>query len=280
MRSGRRGRVRLAALVLLRVLDPVRRGHARPRDGDPRNVRPRPGRDRRCDRPEDPSDHRELAAQPLGPDLPARDAGWARPGLVGCERTSRSADLPDLRRGVQPDRVRRAGVPDARHPVSALVPAVHVREDAARPRLARGLHRPAAHDAGSRGASRSVARGADLDGLGLPDLGAAARDPRARAPGSGPGRDAGPPRPAGRRAPGAGLRSVAPRRDVLRAGALAHRGRPGVRASCLVKRGVYVLPGAVFESPGRFRISLTANDDMVERSIPAFAEAIAEARAG
>ncbi len=45
----------------------------------------------------------------------------------------------------------------------------------------------------------------------------------------------------------------------------------------LVKRGVYVLPGAVFEAPGRFRISLTANDEMVERAIPAFAEAIAEA---
>jgi aspartate aminotransferase len=46
----------------------------------------------------------------------------------------------------------------------------------------------------------------------------------------------------------------------------------------LVKRGVYVLPGAVFEAPGRFRISLTANDEMVERAIPAFAEAIDEAR--
>lgn len=45
----------------------------------------------------------------------------------------------------------------------------------------------------------------------------------------------------------------------------------------LVKRGVYVLPGAVFEAPGRFRISLTANDEMVERAIPAFAEAIDEA---
>jgi aspartate aminotransferase len=51
------------------------------------------------------------------------------------------------------------------------------------------------------------------------------------------------------------------------------------RAFCdlLVRRGVYVLPGAVFEAPGRFRISLTANDEMVERAIPAFAEAIDEA---
>ena len=38
-------------------------------------------------------------------------------------------------------------------------------------------------------------------------------------------------------------------------------------------------PGAMFEMPGWFRISLTANDDMVERAIPGFAAAIAEARA-
>ena len=31
----------------------------------------------------------------------------------------------------------------------------------------------------------------------------------------------------------------------------------------LADRGVWVLPGSMFEMPGRFRISLTANDDMV-----------------
>ncbi|HEY7477031.1 MAG TPA: aminotransferase class I/II-fold pyridoxal phosphate-dependent enzyme [Actinomycetota bacterium] len=41
---------------------------------------------------------------------------------------------------------------------------------------------------------------------------------------------------------------------------------------------VYVLPGAMFESPGWFRISITASDDMVERGIPGFARAIEEAR--
>jgi aspartate aminotransferase len=53
------------------------------------------------------------------------------------------------------------------------------------------------------------------------------------------------------------------------------------RAFCdlLASKGVWVLPGSMFECPGRFRISLTANDDMVDRSIPAFAEAIREARA-
>ncbi|MDH5313037.1 MAG: aminotransferase class I/II-fold pyridoxal phosphate-dependent enzyme [Actinomycetota bacterium] len=48
------------------------------------------------------------------------------------------------------------------------------------------------------------------------------------------------------------------------------------RAFCdaLARDGVWVLPGAMFESPGRFRISLTANDDMIDRAIPAFARAI------
>jgi aspartate aminotransferase len=36
----------------------------------------------------------------------------------------------------------------------------------------------------------------------------------------------------------------------------------------------------MFEMPGWFRISVTANDDMVERSLPGFAKAIAEADAG
>ena len=45
----------------------------------------------------------------------------------------------------------------------------------------------------------------------------------------------------------------------------------------LAAHDVYVLPGAMFEMPGYFRISLTANDDMVERAIPGFAKAIAEA---
>lgn len=42
----------------------------------------------------------------------------------------------------------------------------------------------------------------------------------------------------------------------------------------LATRDVFVLPGVLFETPGFFRISLTANEEMVERSLPAFAEAI------
>jgi aspartate aminotransferase len=48
----------------------------------------------------------------------------------------------------------------------------------------------------------------------------------------------------------------------------------------LATRNVYVLQGVLFETPGFFRISLTANEDMVERSLPAFAEAIRAAEAG
>jgi aspartate aminotransferase len=47
-------------------------------------------------------------------------------------------------------------------------------------------------------------------------------------------------------------------------------------ASILNRRKVLVLPGTIVETPGWFRISLTANDDMVERAIPLFGAAIAE----
>jgi aspartate aminotransferase len=47
----------------------------------------------------------------------------------------------------------------------------------------------------------------------------------------------------------------------------------------LAKHRVLVLPGTVVEVPGWFRISLTANDEMVERGIPGFAAAYAEASA-
>jgi aspartate aminotransferase len=38
--------------------------------------------------------------------------------------------------------------------------------------------------------------------------------------------------------------------------------------------GVFVLPGATFEMPGWFRISITASDEMTERAVPGFAKAI------
>jgi aspartate aminotransferase len=41
----------------------------------------------------------------------------------------------------------------------------------------------------------------------------------------------------------------------------------------LMAHKIYCLPGAAFEMPGYFRISLTANDAMIERSLPGFAAA-------
>ena len=36
---------------------------------------------------------------------------------------------------------------------------------------------------------------------------------------------------------------------------------------------IYCLPGTIFELPGYFRISLTANDEMIQRALPGFAKA-------
>lgn len=45
----------------------------------------------------------------------------------------------------------------------------------------------------------------------------------------------------------------------------------------LASQDIFVLPGALVELPGYFRISLTANDEMVERSLPGFAAAMDQA---
>jgi aspartate aminotransferase len=47
-------------------------------------------------------------------------------------------------------------------------------------------------------------------------------------------------------------------------------------ANKLLNHKVVVLPGEIFECPGYFRISLTASDDMIERSLPGFEKALAE----
>jgi aspartate aminotransferase len=54
------------------------------------------------------------------------------------------------------------------------------------------------------------------------------------------------------------------------------------RAFCalLASQDVLVLPGHVVELPGYFRISLTATDEMVERSLPVFARAIQRGQIG
>jgi aspartate aminotransferase len=46
----------------------------------------------------------------------------------------------------------------------------------------------------------------------------------------------------------------------------------------LAERDVFILPGAVVELPGYFRISLTASDEMLDRAIPVFASIMREIR--
>jgi aspartate aminotransferase len=46
----------------------------------------------------------------------------------------------------------------------------------------------------------------------------------------------------------------------------------------LAGHDVFVLPGQLVELPGYFRVSLTANDDMIDRALPGFAAAIEQAR--
>lgn len=46
----------------------------------------------------------------------------------------------------------------------------------------------------------------------------------------------------------------------------------------LAQKDIYVLPGSTFELPGYFRLSLTANDEMIERALPGFTLAISEAQ--
>jgi aspartate aminotransferase len=47
----------------------------------------------------------------------------------------------------------------------------------------------------------------------------------------------------------------------------------------LADHDVFVLPGTHVELPGYFRISLTANDEMIDRALPGFQAAIDAARA-
>jgi len=45
-------------------------------------------------------------------------------------------------------------------------------------------------------------------------------------------------------------------------------------AKRLAREGVFVMPGALFDRPGDFRICLTATEDMIESSLPAFQAAV------
>lgn len=46
----------------------------------------------------------------------------------------------------------------------------------------------------------------------------------------------------------------------------------------LAEQNILVLPGSVFEMPGYFRVSLTANDEMIDRALPGFAVAYTQSQ--
>lgn len=52
--------------------------------------------------------------------------------------------------------------------------------------------------------------------------------------------------------------------------ARAPGGDAGALFDSLADRNVFVIPGSLLKTPDYFRISLTANDDMIERGLPAF----------
>jgi aspartate aminotransferase len=51
-------------------------------------------------------------------------------------------------------------------------------------------------------------------------------------------------------------------------------------AAKLAEQNILCLPGTVVELPGYFRLSLTANDAMIDRALPGFARAFEQVRAG
>ena len=42
----------------------------------------------------------------------------------------------------------------------------------------------------------------------------------------------------------------------------------------LAEQGLFILPGAIFDMPGYFRISLTATMEMIDEALPIFASAL------
>lgn len=51
-------------------------------------------------------------------------------------------------------------------------------------------------------------------------------------------------------------------------------------AGALADRGIFVMPGTLFERPRDFRISLTASDGMIDRALPVFGEVAERLREG
>ena len=134
-RARRRGRVPVAALVLLRAADRRRGRRAGPGPARPAGVRSRRRGDRRRDHPADPggpaSTRRTTRAGGS-----TRSRSSARSATCSSRRSAGSGHpiLPDQRRAVQPDRVRRRDVPLPGRGLPAHDRRLLVRQEAARAR--------------------------------------------------------------------------------------------------------------------------------------------------
>ena len=276
-RAGRRGDLPVAAVVLLRVPDPRRRWRAGP--GAPRaaGLRARPRRDRRGDHAADPGRHLQLAAQPQRPGLPARDAPGAGRDPDRCLRTHRPPDLPDLRRALQPDPLRRPrrSTPRPR--------CIRTRSSPTRTGSAAGAGH--AHRLPDRAADDARPRGVPRDRSSSPSSRPATpsrtRCCSTRSRTSRSCRSTSPPCSAGATGWSARCARSATRRRCRRARSTSWPARRSPTTwrspTCSASTGCSSCPGTIVEVPGWFRISLTATDEMVERGIPGFAAAYAEA---
>ena len=159
-RPRRRGDLRLAAMVLLRDLDRRGGGHARAGARGPRaRIRPGSRGDRGGDHAADARDHRELPAQPVGQDLHAGRSSTALAAILdeASRRVAVAASTCSPTRpttGSSSSRTR-SPTPVAYYPHSFLL--VHVREDAARARVAARLPRRGARHRGCRRPARCPA---------------------------------------------------------------------------------------------------------------------------
>ena len=123
----------------------------------------------------------------------------------------------------------------------------------------------------SQRASRRDVRRADGARLVLPERADAARRSRPRSALHRPERARVAARPADEDAAPVRLRGAAAGRAPSTCGAAGPPANPDMFWNALADRDVFVMPGAIMNAPGYFRICLTASDAMVERALPAFA---------
>jgi hypothetical protein len=95
----------------------------------------------------------ELAEQSQWQDLPAGNTDCVGLGVARGEHAQRAYPLPDLRRGLQPHRLRRTQLRQPDPVLSQLFPGLYLRQGAAHPRGTDRLHRHAADHARPPGLS-------------------------------------------------------------------------------------------------------------------------------